>query len=1055
MPRAEPTTPSRRRASRTSHSARPPKLARTAASVAAAAAASSPPPTLGSASASAPPLPNTTTTTKARPMKTKTKIKTPKKSTDTPTQTWRHPAELPYIRSPSGKLGTWDDIAIVRFLVGKAGFSIPPRAASTSEEVFEVRFPGASSLDGSAPGVGVDGGDGAGEENEKETKGKSVTLPTPYRLPLLWTAKYLWTSLHLVLTADPAIREQEWRETRFEILHLARLIDALLTGADGPRSPSASQSLGKGEEAVGSKWRCPPFDRALRRFWHHWLISRDEFVRDFWREFGEEEFEDGDVLELAWPRWVLKGHKGFLLTKTEVANGIDVQGFLKGFRVWGDGDGEGEGFGYPDVAVARDGGGGGEQVQDEDKAKQPPEFSESTSKRNGKEVVDAVEGGRGGEEDTDASKTKSKKKVVKKSKPTSPTHYQDESDKARNARTRKSSPETLDVPSNEKEPLNNATVDSMLVASALPRSRSSSHEEMPVDPPLPHSTTITSTTTSRPSTSQKMYIEVPPLAPDDPRRNIGRRPIERDRATVMGSVRPGTGRVVGFVGGDDGEKSEDGDENVEEEDVNVSMEPRGDETQEGDDEGIGKGKEEENAESELDLDSDLELGYPEEDESTPPFVAPPVDAPSEHETEDLIIEDKEKSEPPLSRSVSPVLPPLSSARFPPHAAPAPASTPNTQPPLPINQTPPPLHPPASTPDPLTHFLHSFTALTTELHALRAEVADLRRSRDLTTPVVLQLEERVRRVEGTLSVGNSGASFSGNAQGGLSGDGLSGRGAERDGESASAWSHPLAHLVSFAEEDDDGDAMDVDVLPQTVVGEGKLSRKRKSAGDTSGSGSVGKKRNTTTPGDNITEVDLGSRARKKAPLAFQVANVRISRGAKHLNFGTHKTTLMPRFRSAPLEFSQFMPAPVLTIPELWDEIICFVSHRPSLESVALVCRTFVASAQQKLFDKITIRDGEITRRDEVTIDRTAITGAVVAGGLAELLTSSPHLLVYIKELDVDSRHTGCFAILSGIQWTHLRTISFRNISRIPGLAMPSMETLASIPSLRKLEIWDNG
>ncbi|KAK6971969.1 hypothetical protein R3P38DRAFT_3488106 [Favolaschia claudopus] len=670
-------------------------------------------------------------------------------------------------------------------------------------------------------------------QDSKPNAGEVITLPTPYRLPLLWTAKYLWTSLHLVLTADPAIREREWRETRFEMLHLARLIAVLLS-----RSPIEHQAL-------SSEWRCPPFDRALRRFWHHWLISRDEFVRDFWREFGEEEFEGGDVLGLAWPRWVLKGHKGFLLNKAEVANGIAVEGFLRGFRIWGDEDGDGErgefGFGYPDAE------------KEGDEAKQPPESSESLSKSNENDV----EGRGDGEED--GSKAKSKK-IVKKPNLALSSQSQDDSDQQRNATTRKSSPETLG--SSLKDAVE-ANADSMLIDSTVPRSRNSSSEEMA---PIPRSTT-----TPRPSTRQEVYIEVPPLAADDPRRNIGRRAMRAAlSSTAMGSVRPGTGRMVGFVGGDDGEEKaedgDDGDENAEKDDVDenpveedgdVSM-AAGDEEEEQ----IARRKEE-NDESELDLDSDLELGYPDEVESTPSTALPP----NEREKEDPNDEDKDDSEPSLSRSISPVLPPLSSARFPP-PAPTPATppasdsttNPATQPPPHLTPTSsPPPHPPPANPtqDALTHFLHSLSALTTELHALRAEVADLRRSRDLTTPVVLQLEERVRRVEGRLSasaVGNLSSISSVNAP---RGDGLGDAGGE--GESTNAWSHPLAHLVSFAGDD----AMDVDVLPgpQTVVGEGKSSKKRKAAGGGSASANGGKKRNMTTPGDAAVEAGSVSRARK--------------------------------------------------------------------------------------------------------------------------------------------------------------------------------------------------
>ncbi|KAJ7925427.1 hypothetical protein B0H13DRAFT_1974843 [Mycena leptocephala] len=59
---------------------------------------------------------------------------------------------------------------------------------------------------------------------------------------------------------------------------------------------------------------------------------RDEFVRDFWREFGEE--YEGDVLKLDWGSWVPQGlFKGFSLMKEEVANGISAAEFMHGFVV--------------------------------------------------------------------------------------------------------------------------------------------------------------------------------------------------------------------------------------------------------------------------------------------------------------------------------------------------------------------------------------------------------------------------------------------------------------------------------------------------------------------------------------------------------------------------------------------------------------------------------------------------------------------------------------------------------------------------------------------------
>ncbi|KAJ7779729.1 hypothetical protein B0H16DRAFT_1499687 [Mycena metata] len=212
----------------------------------------------------------------------------------TPQKGWRNPADLPFI-SKAGK--TWDDPAIIRFLRTKAAFSIPPRAASTADPWVIVRCIGA------------------------DTDGELVRLPRGYRIPLLWVAKFLWSSVALILApADPAVRKDEWDDAKLDILHAARLCDHLLSAA-----AEAGAGMDRG-------WRCAAFDRALRRYWHRWLVSRDEFVRDFWREFGEEEYE-GDVLKLGWGQWVLKGHKGFAVTKQEVLNGITMEEFIKGLVV--------------------------------------------------------------------------------------------------------------------------------------------------------------------------------------------------------------------------------------------------------------------------------------------------------------------------------------------------------------------------------------------------------------------------------------------------------------------------------------------------------------------------------------------------------------------------------------------------------------------------------------------------------------------------------------------------------------------------------------------------
>ncbi|KAK6969058.1 fungal-specific transcription factor domain-containing protein [Favolaschia claudopus] len=153
----------------------------------------------------------------------------------------------------------------------------------------------------------------------------------------------------------------------------------------------------------------------------------------------------------------------------------------------------------------------------------------------------------------------------------------------------------------------------------------------------------------------------------------------------------------------------------------------------------------------------------------------------------------------------------------------------------------------------------------------------------------------------------------------------------------------------------------------------------------------------------------------------------------------------------------MAAPGLPLPELWDRIIGFIpptpTLTPTLKHLALVCRTFAPAAQRSLFRRIFIEDGQKVEYERIrlVVDRSAITGAVVAGYLANLLASSPHLLPFVRELKVESKHAECYRILSEIPWANLRSLHFKNIFCFPSAARSAVEALVSMSSLRKLEI----
>ncbi|CAA7263906.1 unnamed protein product [Cyclocybe aegerita] len=199
---------------------------------------------------------------------------------------WRHPNELAYICRQD-----WAQDVMIEYLCQKA-FTIPPRDSNTS-----------------APFVQITGRDGT-----------ITNLPRKYRVPLLFVAKFQWDSLRLVLTsANP---KAEWEAYKFDIIHISRLCQHLFNQANAAKNAAGPKGLDK-------QWRSPMFDRVLTRFYYHWFISQDIWIKKFWEEFDEEEYEN-DVLKYDWVRWALKGHKGFVLTKEEIQSGITAEQFMKG-----------------------------------------------------------------------------------------------------------------------------------------------------------------------------------------------------------------------------------------------------------------------------------------------------------------------------------------------------------------------------------------------------------------------------------------------------------------------------------------------------------------------------------------------------------------------------------------------------------------------------------------------------------------------------------------------------------------------------------------------------
>ncbi|KAJ7579595.1 hypothetical protein C8J56DRAFT_964483 [Mycena floridula] len=196
---------------------------------------------------------------------------------------WKHEAELVYPVAED-----WSDDAIFEYLVANV-FTLPARPPSATN-LFEV-----------------------------PCKHGTVKLPYRYRVPLLWTAKYLWVSVKLVMTATE--RQAEWEAYRLSILHVARLCATLLEKAH-------ESAL---DEGMDKKWTCHTFDRVLVRFRRGYLMNDASTVELFWSLYGEEEYE-ANILKCHWGHWALKGQSGFHLTSLEISKGVSKDELLQGLR---------------------------------------------------------------------------------------------------------------------------------------------------------------------------------------------------------------------------------------------------------------------------------------------------------------------------------------------------------------------------------------------------------------------------------------------------------------------------------------------------------------------------------------------------------------------------------------------------------------------------------------------------------------------------------------------------------------------------------------------------
>lgn len=164
---------------------------------------------------------------------------------------WQHVSELPFL------MPEWTRNEFLDFVVSKALFSIPARSSQSNIAFFTV------------------------ESEDARGVVTETNVPIRYRIPLLWTARYLWLSIKLVLEGPNG----DWDEFKYSILHLSRLLSGFLE-----KARQYDQALG-----LERRWRDDTFDRVLIRFKAKWVMQDPEQIKGFYVAHGQEEYTK-DVL---------------------------------------------------------------------------------------------------------------------------------------------------------------------------------------------------------------------------------------------------------------------------------------------------------------------------------------------------------------------------------------------------------------------------------------------------------------------------------------------------------------------------------------------------------------------------------------------------------------------------------------------------------------------------------------------------------------------------------------------------------------------------------------
>ncbi|KAH8830043.1 hypothetical protein DL96DRAFT_1591370 [Flagelloscypha sp. PMI_526] len=150
----------------------------------------------------------------------------------------------------------------------------------------------------------------------------STTIPTKYRIPLMWVSHFMWASVKMSL--PPTASENVWAEWKSDIVHVCILISTFLAYA---RDDTQRNVMTK-------NWRWHILDRPLSRYFHGWISSHEDQIQEFEDEFGDTAYyPNKEILDENWRKAVTTGIAGFKLTKEQIQNGITAEEFYRGLHL--------------------------------------------------------------------------------------------------------------------------------------------------------------------------------------------------------------------------------------------------------------------------------------------------------------------------------------------------------------------------------------------------------------------------------------------------------------------------------------------------------------------------------------------------------------------------------------------------------------------------------------------------------------------------------------------------------------------------------------------------